>query len=107
MNAEKLARPFLSCLVANLHVGSQSGARREYPGDARDNERIATLRRMVDNEMDVPAFVTKPMDQWYDNAPCIAPAILASSSETLSAPGCGRGVTNPKPPPTHDQDERG
>lgn len=73
MSREKLLAPFLSSLLRNSNVGSQGGARREYPGDARDDVRIATLRKMVESRVDPPAFVTKPMGQWYDYAPCIPP----------------------------------
>tara|TARA_B110000003_G_scaffold203384_1_gene202120 strand:+ start:305 stop:505 length:201 start_codon:yes stop_codon:yes gene_type:complete len=66
MSREKLLAPFLSSLLRNSNVGSQGGARREYPGDARDDVRIATLRKMVESRVDPPAFVTKPMGQWYD-----------------------------------------
>ena len=75
MSREKLLAPFLSSL-RNSNVGSQSGPLREYPGDVRDNVRIATLRKMVESRIDPPAFVTKPMGQWYDYAPCIPPRQL-------------------------------
>mgnify|MGYP004282001459 FL=1 len=76
MSREKLLAPFLSSLLRNSNVGSQSGARREYPGDVRDDVRIATLRKMGESRIDPPAFVTKPMGQWYDYAPCIPPRHL-------------------------------
>ena len=59
-------RKTVKLTLSDSNVGSQGGARREYPGDARDDVRIATLRKMVESRVDPPAFVTKPMGQWYD-----------------------------------------